>query len=412
MTKLDVLIIGGGPAGLAAAVRLYENGIKNILIVERNASLGGILNQCIHDGFGIKRFHDTLTGPEYADQFIRQVTRLQIPHLLNTTVLRITPEKQAVIVSADGVQEIQAQAIVLAMGCRERTRGALAIPGSRPAGVYTAGTVQKYINLMNTQVGKKAVILGSGDIGLIMARRMTLEGVQVEAVFEIMSYPNGLPRNIEQCLNDFDIPLYLDHTITNIYGKERVESVVVQAVDQNRKPIPGTEKEISCDTVILSVGLIPENELTINAGIAVNPHTKGACVDEALQTSVKGIFAAGNVLHVHDLADDVSDEAEYLADAVTDYIFRGLAECSIEIKMSEDIGHVIPNRISGKRTARISYRVRKPMTDQTIEVRQGNRVILKKHYKKLHPAVMEHLKVDHNLLDRNMQTIEIVLNNE
>lgn len=412
MTEVEVLIIGGGPAGLAAAIKLFQNGIRNILIVERNPYLGGILNQCIHDGFGLRRFHDTLTGPEYANKFIEKVTQLCIPYLVNSTVMQITAEKKAIIVSPEGVKEVHAGAIVLAMGCRERTRGALAIPGSRPAGVYTAGTAQRYVNLMNTQVGKRIVILGSGDIGLIMARRMTLEGAHVEAVFEIMPYPNGLPRNIEQCLNDFDIPLFLNHTITRINGKERVESVIVQEVDEYRKPIAGTDKLIPCDTLILSVGLIPENELSIDAGIEINPSTKGAYVDEALQTSVDGIFSAGNVLHVHDLADYVSDEAESLADAVTDYLHGKLAECGIEVSASDNIGHIIPNRISGRQSVQFSYRVRKPMTNQMLEVRQGSQIIMKKHYRKLHPAVMEHIEVKSGLIDQNIDKMEIVLSDD
>lgn len=412
MVKVDVLIIGGGPAGLAAAVKLYQNGIENILIAERNPFLGGILNQCIHDGFGIKRFHDTLTGPEYANKFIDQVIRLHIPYMLNTTVTQITSEKKAVLVSEEGIKEIQAQAIVLAMGCRERTRGALAIPGSRPAGIYTAGTAQRYINLMNTQIGKNAVILGSGDIGLIMARRMTLEGIHVQGVFEIMPYPNGLPRNIQQCLNDFSIPLYLNYTITKINGKERVESVVVQEVSRDRKLIEGTEKLISCDTVILSVGLIPENELSINAGIQIDPHTQGAYVDEGLQTSVEGIFAAGNVLHVHDLVDNVSDEAEHLADSIASYLEQNLDKCAIEVHMSNDFGHVIPRYISGHHDVQISYRVRTPMQDQNVIIKQGNRIIVQKHYKKLHPAIMEYIKLPMKAVDQKLSNVEIILNGD
>ena len=303
METRDVVIVGGGPAGLAAAVELYKKGIRNVLIVEREKTMGGILRQCIHDGFGLTRFGETLSGPEYAQKFIDEVMELKIPYVTDTTVLSVSPDKVVTLVSSNGLKKIQAKAVILTMGCRERTRGALGIPGERPTGVFTAGVAQAYINLYNRMVGKEVVILGSGDIGMIMARRLTLEGAHVQAVFEIQPIPSGLPRNIEQCLNDYGIPLYLSHTITDIHGNERVTGVTVAQVDEHMKPIPGTEKEYNCDTVILSVGLIPENELSIDAGVTLDARTKGAVVDEYFQTEKSGFFAAGNVLHVHDLVE-------------------------------------------------------------------------------------------------------------
>ena len=280
MRQVDAVIIGGGPAGLAAAIELKKKGVEDILILEREKKPGGILRQCIHDGFGLTRFGETLSGPEYASRFVKQAEELSIPCMTDTTVLEITPDRKVYASSSEGFLEIQARAVILAMGCRERTRGAISIPGTRPAGVYTAGVAQAYINLKNKMVGRNVVILGSGDIGMIMARRMTLEGAKVLGVFEIQPYPSGLPRNVEQCLNDYHIPLYLSHSVTDIRGRDRLESVVVSQVDENLAPIPGTEKEYPCDTLILSVGLIPENELTWMAGAEADEGTKGPAVDE------------------------------------------------------------------------------------------------------------------------------------
>ena len=305
MEKKDVIIIGGGPAGLAAAVELYKKGIRDILILEREKHMGGILRQCIHDGFGLTRFQTTLSGPEYAQRFIDQVVEKEIPYMTNTTVLEVTKDKVVTAASREGLVQYQAQAVILTMGCRERTRGALGIPGERPTGVFTAGVAQAYMNLYNRMPAKEVVILGSGDIGMIMARRLTLEGAHVQAVFEIQPIPSGLPRNIEQCLNDYNIPLYLSHTVTEIHGDSRLTGVTVAQVDEHFKPVPGTEKEYQCDTLILSVGLIPENELSIDAGVTLDNRTRGAVVDEHFQTNIDGIFAAGNVLHVHDLVDFV-----------------------------------------------------------------------------------------------------------
>ena len=316
MRHTDVVIIGGGPAGLAAAVKLWEQGIRDILILEREHHLGGILRQCIHDGFGLTRFGETLSGPEYAQRFIDQVEKYKIPYITDVTVIGLDKEKKVTAAHKEGILEIQAKAVVLAMGCRERTRGAISIPGERPAGVYTAGVAQAYMNLQNIMVGKEVIILGSGDIGMIMARRMTLEGAHVKGVFEVQPYASGLPRNVEQCLNDYGIPLKLSHTVTDIKGRDRLESVVISQVDEKMQPVPGTEEEYPCDTLILSVGLIPENELSLMAGVKLDERTKGPEVNEKHETTVPGIFAAGNVLQVHDLVDFVSMEAEELADSV------------------------------------------------------------------------------------------------
>lgn len=318
--KVDIAIIGGGPAGLAAAIGARNAGIENILLLEREACLGGILNQCIHNGFGLHTFSEELTGPEYAARYETQVKEQGIPFLLNTMVLDITPDKKITAANSGGLFEIEAGAIILAMGCRERPRGALNIPGARPAGVYTAGTAQKFVNLDGYLPGKKAVILGSGDIGLIMARRLTLEGAKVEAVVEIMPYSGGLKRNIVQCLDDYGIPLKLSHTITEIRGKERLEGVMTARVDENRQPLPGTEEYIPCDTLLLSVGLIPENELSKSAGVEISEITNGPMVDESLQTNVSGIFACGNVLHVHDLVDFVSEESARAGTSAAEYV--------------------------------------------------------------------------------------------
>ena len=395
MMKRQAVIVGGGPAGLAAALRLKEKGIEDILILEREHLLGGILRQCIHDGFGLTRFGESLSGPEFAQRFIDQVEAEHIECITDCTVLDITKDKVITAASrAHGLLQIQADAVLLTMGCRERTRGALATPGTRPAGVYTAGVAQNYINLQNIMVGHEVVILGSGDIGLIMARRMTLEGAHVQGVYEVQSYPSGLPRNIEQCLNDYNIPLHLSHTVVDIRGQERLTSVVVAECDERFRPIPGTEQEIPCDTLILSVGLIPENELSLAAGVELDPRTRGAFVDEHCQTQIPGIFAAGNVLHVHDLVDFVALEAEALASSAAEYLQTGsLPACNLEVKAGQNVGHVIPQRISGTRDFTLSLRVRQPLSGVTLVVRQSGQEVLRKKMRKALPAEMIQLPI-------------------
>ena len=392
--EIDVLIVGGGPAGLAAAVRLYRKGIHNILIVEREKQLGGILRQCIHDGFGLTRFKTTLSGPEYAQRFIEEVEELGIPYITDATVLEVAEDRTVTAATRRGLKVWRAKSVILTMGCRERTRGALGIPGERPAGVFTAGVAQAYINLYNVMPAKEVVILGSGDIGMIMARRLTLEGAHVQAVFEIQPYPSGLPRNIEQCLNDYGIPLYLSHTVTDIHGRARLEAVTVSQVDERLRPIPGTEERVECDTLILSVGLIPAGDIANGSGLAVDGRTKGAFVDVHYQTSIPGVFAAGNVLHVHDLVDFVSLEAEALASSAAEYLKNhALPPCPLEVRAGANVGHVIPQRIRGSRDFTLSLRVSRPMKAVTLTVTQDGREVLRRRLPKALPAEMLQLPI-------------------
>lgn len=376
MEYVDVAVIGGGPAGMAAAVAAKENGAERVMIIERDRGLGGILQQCIHPGFGLHYFKEELTGPEYAERFIRKVKELGIETKLDTMVLDIDKSRKIHYVNPEeGVGYLEAGAVVLAMGCRERTRGAINIPGTRPAGIFTAGTAQRLINMDGLIPGRKLVILGSGDVGLIMARRFTLEGAEVKAVVEIMPYPNGLARNIMQCLIDFDIPLLLSHTVTRIFGKERVEGVEISQVDENFNPIPGTEEYIECDTLLLSVGLIPENELSEKAGVELDPVTNGPVVDEFRQTSLEGIFAAGNVLQVHDLVDDVSKEAEITGRSAALYAKGELRAREILMKAipGENVRYVVPQILRrGDGHVEFFMRVTKPMERVKLVIRNSD----------------------------------------
>lgn len=387
----DLVIIGGGPAGMSAAIAAYESGIKDILILERDAQLGGILQQCIHNGFGLHKFGEELTGPEYAWKYEKQVRQLGIELKLNTMVLDLTEDKVITATnSEDGIFQIQAKAVILAMGCRERSKGALNIAGSRPAGIFSAGTAQKFINMKGYLPGKNVVILGSGDIGLIMARRMTLEGAKVHAVCELMPYSGGLARNIAQCLDDFGIPLKLSHTVVEIHGKDRVEGVTIAKVDESRKPIAETREYIPCDTLLLSVGLIPENELSKAANVELCRTTNGAVVDQDRQTSVPGIFACGNVLHVHDLVDFVSQEAEIAGKAAAEYISQRQAE-SVNIPLSTDgkIRYTVPQIITRKKDVTVYFRVGDIYKNVKINVFDDDKLILSRKRPKVAPGEME-----------------------
>ena len=414
-----LVIIGGGPAGLAAAASASAAGVEDILILERDARLGGILNQCIHNGFGLHTFKEELTGPEYALRYIEKVKELEIEYWLNTMVIDLSQEENGkklvtVMNREKGLVTIEAEAVILAMGCRERPRGALNIPGYRPAGIYSAGTAQRYVNMEGRMPGREVVILGSGDIGLIMARRMTLEGAKVKLVAELMPYSGGLKRNIVQCLDDFGIPLRLSHTVVDIKGKERVEAVVIAKVGEDLKPIPGTEEEIPCDTLLLSCGLIPENELSGNLGVKMNPVTNGPVVNESLETDREGVFACGNVLHVHDLVDYVSEEAAQAGKRAAAYLKGELkgSGSTVSVRIGNGVRYTVPSLIDTERmepVQTVRFRVGNVYRNCSVEVSAGGKVLSSRKAKVLAPGEMEQVMLKRAELEKLEGLTEIVI---